>query len=60
MKAVEKSIMIEVLGGLEIFKSVYTMAEMRKMKCRYICTDMQSDVSVYEINKTGELIAVEG
>ena len=58
MKKLTKSIDIEVLGGYETFKVVYTMAEVRKMKARYIGSDFDTDISVYECS-SGELIAVE-
>lgn len=55
----EKTICIECLGSIEFFKEVYTLSEMRKMGCRYICTDLDSDISVYEVHSTGDLIAVK-
>ena len=59
MKKLAKSVMVEVLGGLEDFNVIYTMNEMRKMKCRYIGFDMDTDLNIYEVSSTGELIAVE-
>ena len=59
MKNLAKSITVEVMGGYEDFKTIYTEAEMRKMKCRYIGSDMDSDISVYEVKSTGEMVAVQ-
>ena len=60
MKNLSKSITLEVLGDYLDFNVTYTVAEMRKLNCRYIGTDMDTDISVYEIRSNGELIAVEG
>ncbi|MCO5387775.1 MAG: hypothetical protein NHB14_20630 [Desulfosporosinus sp.] len=60
MKNLDKSVLVEVLGGLEQFKVVYTMAEIRKMDVRYIGSDAETDLSIYEVQTTGEIIAVEG
>ena len=60
MKNLSKSVLVEVLGGLEEFKVTYTMAEARKMDVRYIGSDMGTDLSIYEVRNSGELIAVEG
>jgi len=59
MRLCDKTICIECLGSAEFFKKIYTLSEMRKMGCRYICTDFESEISVYEVKATGELIAVE-
>ena len=59
MKKLNKSIDVEVLGGHETFAEVYTMDEVRKMKTRYIGSDFDTDISVYE-RSDGDLIAVRG
>ena len=59
MKKLEKRIMVEILGGIEFFTTLYTMPEIKKMKCRYVGTDFETNYNIYEINNTGELILAE-
>lgn len=59
MRNLEKSVLVEVLGGLEEFKVVHSLADIRKMNVRYVGSDMDTDLSIYEVRSSGELIAVE-
>ena len=58
MTKLTKSIDVEVFGAYERFTTVHTIADARKMKARYVCTDTDTDFSVYECSN-GELIAVQ-
>lgn len=54
----KKSFTLEILGSYLDFNVTYTMSEMRQLNCRYVGTDFETDISVYEIRTNGVLIAV--
>lgn len=48
---------VEFFGGFEEVEIV-TMAKLRKMKVRYVCTDQEAGVHIYEERSTGEFFGV--
>ena len=49
---------VEVLGTMDQVEVIDRM-ELLRMDVRYICTDFQEEVDIYEDIETGELIGCE-
>ena len=54
MTNLDKKVVLEFLGGIEVFRTAYSIAEIQKINCRYICTCGMWNV--YENNETGEYL----